>query len=237
MLEHHHIPLLWKTSNIIPVPKTPNPSVKNDYRPVALTSIAMKCFERIIKSFLLRDTEHLLDPMQFAYRSKRGVDDATLTLLNNIYRHLDRPNSYARLLFLDFSSAFNTIQPYLLLQKLQHMGVNSHVMKWIDAFMLERPQFVTVNGTQSPTTHTSTGAPQGCVISPILFIIYTNDCICREQGCIMIKFADDTILAGLVSDSDLGYKAGVNHLVDWCNNSYLQLNTKKTKEIIIDFRK
>ena len=95
-------------------------------------SITMKCFERIIKSFLLRDTEHLLDPMQFAYRSKRGVDDATLTLLNNIYRHLDRPNSYARLLFLDFSSAFTTIQSYLLLQKLQHMGVNSHFMKWID---------------------------------------------------------------------------------------------------------
>lgn len=53
----------------------------------------------------------------------------------------------------------------------------------------------------------------------------------------MVKFTGDTILAGLVTDSDLGYKAAVHHLADWCNNSHLHLNTKKTKEVIIDSRK
>ena len=61
------IPTIWKTSNIIPVPKRSNPTANNDYRPVALTSIVMKCFERIIKKILLDYVSQLLDPLQFAY--------------------------------------------------------------------------------------------------------------------------------------------------------------------------
>jgi hypothetical protein len=236
-LNTHFIPALWKMSNVIPVPKKVNPTVNNDYRPVALTSIAMKCFEKIVKTLLLKDTDHLLDPMQFAYRPKRGVEDATLTLLNSIYMHLDTSRSYVRLLFVDFSSAFNTIQPYLLLQKLCHLGVNSHIIKWIDAFMLRRPQYVTVNNATSSLIYTSTGAPQGCVISPILFIVYTNDCSCYKPNCIMLKFADDTALAGLLTDSDENYRGAIHQLVDWCNGNFLHLNARKTKEVVIDFRK
>jgi hypothetical protein len=236
-LDSHVIPQLWKTSNIIPVPKKTHPLVQNDYRPVALTSIAMKCLERIIKCFLLHDTEHLLDSMQFAYRHRRGVEDATMTLLNSIYKHLDKPSSYVRLTFVDFSSAFNTLQPYLLLNKLNDMKVNTSIIRWIDDFMFQRPQYVTVNGVTSSILHISTGAPQGCVISPILFILYTNDCLCCEQDCFMVKFADDTVLAGLLTDTEVSYHNAVQHLVDWCNLNFLHLNSKKTKELIIDFRK
>ena len=97
-----------------------------------------------MKYFLMKDTEHLLDAVQFAYRHKRGVEDATITLLNSIYKYLDKPSSYVRLTFVDFSSAFNTIQPYLLLNELSTMNVNTNVIKWIDAFMLQRPQYVSV---------------------------------------------------------------------------------------------
>ena len=81
----------------------------NDFRPVALTSIAMKCFERIILNNLLYNVNHLLDPYQFAYRARRGVEDAKLCILNSVYKHLELPKSYVRILFVDFSSAFNTI--------------------------------------------------------------------------------------------------------------------------------
>ena len=114
--------------------------------------------------------------------------------------YLDKPSSYVRLTFVDFSSAFNTIKPYLLLNELSTMNVNTNVIKWIDAFMLQRPQYVTVNGTTSTVLHTSTGAPQGCVISPILPVLYTNDCVCNERESFMIKFADDTVLTGLLTD-------------------------------------
>ena len=58
---------------------------------------------------MLPQVEYLLDPLQFHYKSKRNVEYATLSMLNGILEHLERPGSYARILFVDFSSAFSTI--------------------------------------------------------------------------------------------------------------------------------
>jgi len=128
-LDTHVIPSVWKHSEIIPVPKKSTPKELNDYRPVALTSIAMKSLERIVLKYLRKDVFDILDPLQFAYRPNRGVVDATLSLLNNIYKHLETPKAYVRILFVDFSSAFNTIQPHILIQKLLDMGVNSTLIR------------------------------------------------------------------------------------------------------------
>ena len=90
----------------------------NDYRPVALTSSIMKCLEKLVLKFLLKDASSHLDKFQFAYRCNRGgggVDDGVLVFLHKLYSHLDKPKSYARSMFTDFSSAFNTIQPHILI--------------------------------------------------------------------------------------------------------------------------
>ncbi|MCI4379001.1 hypothetical protein PGIGA_G00222700 [Pangasianodon gigas] len=88
------VPTCFKATTIIPVPKKSPPSCFNDYRPVALTPILMKCFERLvmhhIKSFLPRS----LDPFQFAYRSNRSTDDAIATALHSALTHLDKKDSY-----------------------------------------------------------------------------------------------------------------------------------------------
>ena len=79
----------------------------------------MKTLEKIIKFLILAVTECNLDPLQFAYRSGRGGgDDAKPFILNTLYRHLEGPQTHARILFADFSSAFNTIQPHILANKL-----------------------------------------------------------------------------------------------------------------------
>ena len=108
-----HIPNIWKTCTIIPVPKKRSSSQLNDYRPVALTPVAFKCAEKIVLQHLRSETAGRQDPMQFAYCKDRNTGYAILTLLHKLYRHLDRPKTFARVLFLDFSSAFNTMQPPL----------------------------------------------------------------------------------------------------------------------------
>ncbi len=75
-LELCEVPSCFKRSTIIPVPKKPKITGLNDYRPVALTSVAMKSFERLVLAYLKASTGPLLDPLQFAYRAKRSVDDA-----------------------------------------------------------------------------------------------------------------------------------------------------------------
>lgn len=122
-----------------------------------------------------------LDPRQFAYRASREVEDAKITLLDLLYRHLEGPGTHARLLFLDFSSAFNTIQPHVLVSKLlSEFNIESNLVSWIMDFLTNRTQRVKVNGCLSERRVSSTGSPQGCVLSPLLYILYTNDC--RSQN-------------------------------------------------------
>ena len=85
---------------------------------------------------------------------------------------------------------------------------------------------------------TNTGAPQGCVLSPLLFTIYTNDCRSEYQNCTILKYADDTVIVGNICDNDESmYIDQVEKFASWCNSNYLNLNVKKTKEMILDFRK
>ncbi|KAK3572660.1 hypothetical protein QTP86_001628 [Hemibagrus guttatus] len=114
-------------STIIPIPKKPKITGLNDYRPVALTSVVMKSFERLVLAYLKNITGPLLDPLQFAYRANRSVDDAVNMGLHFILQHLDKSGTYVRLLFVDFSSAFNTIIPTLLQTKLTQLSVPSSI--------------------------------------------------------------------------------------------------------------
>jgi hypothetical protein len=238
-LDNSRIPSVWKTSEIIPVPKSNLPKCVNDLRPVALTSIAMKCFEKVIKKELCSQVSNFQDVLQFAYSKNRCVQDATLTMIQHVQQFLDVTNTqsnsrYVKILFVDFSSAFNTIQPHVLMKKLIDMNVNSHLILWINDFLVNRVQYVKFSNTFSDCLITNTGAPQGCVLSPLLFTLYTSDCRSNNENCFLIKYADDSALVGLCKNSDDIYREEVVKFVKWCDNNYLELNVKK--KIIIDFR-
>ncbi|KAL0180402.1 hypothetical protein M9458_025844, partial [Cirrhinus mrigala] len=204
-LELCEVPSCFKRSTVIPVPKKPKITELNDYRPVALTSVVMKSFEKLVLAYLKNITGPLLDPLQFAYRANRSVDDAVNMGLHFILQHLDKTGNYVRILFVDFSStiaAFNTIIPSLLQSKLAQLSVPSSICQWITSFLTDRQQLVRLGKFTSHSRTTSTGAPQGCVLSPLLFSLYTNDCTSKDPSVKLLKFADDTTLIGLINDGD-----------------------------------
>ncbi|KAI3352179.1 hypothetical protein L3Q82_020991, partial [Scortum barcoo] len=139
--------------------------------------------------------------LQFAYQPGVGVEDAILYLLHRAHSHLDKGSGTVRILFLDFSSAFNTIQPTLLRDKLSRMGVDPQLMDWISDYL--------------------TGRPQLCY----------NSELCHIQ-----KYADDTAIVGCIRDDrEEEYRRLVGDFAAWCHTNHLQLNTSKTKELVIDF--
>ena len=83
----------------------------------------------------------------------------------------------------------------------------------------------------------STGSPQGCVLSPLLFILYTNDCRSTYSNRYLIKFSDDTALLSLLFNDETCHGPVLHDFVEWCDQSYLCLNETKTKDMCIDFRR
>ncbi len=198
----------------------------------------MKCLEHIVKRYLSANLDPLRDQLQFAYSQGRSVQDAGSTLLHQTTQHLETQNTQVRILFIDFSSAFNTIQPHVLLSILLEMNVNSKLILWIYSYLSQRPQYTKIRNVKSDTVFTNTGAPQGCVLSPLLFTLYTNNCKSNYPSCSIVKYADDTaiIIGKIKDDNSLEFLTQVNNFINWCNENFLTLNVKKTKEIIIDFR-
>ena len=151
MLFRSVIPTCFKQITIVPVPKNTKVTCQNDYRPVALTSVAMKCFERLVMAHINTIIPETLDPLQYTYRTNRSTDDAISIALNTALSHLDKSNTYVRMLFIDYSSAFNTIVPSKLITMLRTLGLNTSLCNWILDFLTGRPQVVRVVSNTSAT--------------------------------------------------------------------------------------
>ena len=102
----------WKLSLIIPEPKHNRPKEMNDLRPVALTSVHMKCLEKILLNHLLTEVSSCLDLNLFADQPRTGVYHALLTIINSILKHLERTSTFVKIVFIDFSSALVNCQMY-----------------------------------------------------------------------------------------------------------------------------
>ena len=123
------------------------------------------------------------------------------------------------------------------MNKLGAIGISTPLCNWLLDLLTDSPQTLRV-GKNSTETIMSTGVPQGCVLSPLLFTLMTHDCCARHNSNHIIKFADDTTVVGLISkDDDSAYREGVHLLINWCNINNRQLNVNKTKEMPVDFRK
>ncbi|KAI5615843.1 gastrula zinc finger protein XlCGF28.1-like [Silurus asotus] len=198
----------------------------------------MKCFERLVMRHIKTQLSPLLDPMQFAYRPNHSTDNAIITTLHLVLTHLNNKDTYVRMLFIDFSSAFNTIISQHLIKKLSLLGLNTSLCNWILDLLTGRPQAVRIGNRISSTTTQSTEALQGSVFSPLQFTLLTHDCVAMYSLNHIVKFADDTTVLVLISKNDESpYREEVHQLTAWCGPNNLSLNIDKTKHMVVDFRR
>lgn len=128
--------------------------------------------------------------------------------------------------FVDYSSAFNTIVPSQLINRLYALGLSPSICIWLLDFLTSHSQSVRLDKHTSSTPTLSTGMPHGCVLSPCICTLFT-------QSNIIVKFADDRTVIGLILNNyEAKYKEDFHNLTAWCDANNLVLNTKKTKEDI-----
>ena len=144
------------------LPYGKRPASPNDFHPVALTSHLMKSFE----NFLQNHDHEPYSPSSKPYTICISAWEKSGGRSHNLV-HLEKAKTHARVLYLDLSSAFNTLQLHLLFNKIiSEFKLESDLALWVLEFLVGRPEQVRVNDTMSSVKVVSTGTLQGCVLSP-----------------------------------------------------------------------
>ena len=138
-------------------------------------------------------------------------------------------------MYLDLSKAFDTIDHSILLKKLEHYGIRGIALEWFKSYLTEREQFVRYKCVDSKVLTIPCGVPQGSVLEPLLFILYSNDIPHSLTYCKAIMFADDTTVY-LSGENITELFSNMNHdltqLNDWFRANKLSLNVSKTNYVI-----
>lgn len=193
--ENNFFPDEWKVAIIHPLPKVNSPSSFSDLRPISLLTILSKIFEKIIyqqvSDYVL--TNNILPATQSGFRKGHSTATALLNILDNIVRDIDKKN-ISVLVLLDFSRAFDTINHDLLCAKLRYYGFSDNAAKLINSYLSNRYQKVVIGGSSSSLCPIKSGVPQGSVLGPLLFVIYTADLLNQIEHASVQSYADDTQL-------------------------------------------
>ena len=229
------VPDLWKLANVSPIPKESPLESCDQLRPISLTNIIMRLFERLIYSKeLLTILKTSIHPDQFAYKSGHNTTMAMIKIQHNWLKSLDGDADFVRVFTFDFSKAFDSVPHHIVCKKLQSLQINPYVINWIICFLSGRQQRVVVDGITTDFVDINRGVPQGTVLGPVLFTIMVNDITPVDQASFMIKYADDITLSIAVKEkSQDPSEREVLNIQHWATENRMKLNIKKTWEMIV----
>lgn len=228
------LPDIWKSANVVPVHKSGDRRDVRNYRPISMTCIPSKIFERLITHSLLIHCLDKIDSRQHGFLPGRSC----LTQLVSIFDDLivtDNKKLTSDLIYFDFSKAFDSCNHDLILDKLKHQfNVNGEMLSFICNYLRDRTQRVSVGGKFSSTLAVLSGVPQGSILGPLLFVLFINDITSCVSGEIKIAlYADDLKLWARIRTVQDHYdlQTSVDNLHLWSIANKMKFHPDKCKVI------
>ena len=232
------IPLSWKKSLIVPIPKCQELSSPCNYRPVSLLPIVSKILERHIYMLLMDHLNHShpLSALQWGFLEGRSTVTALLHLTDQWLQALEEGLDICAVFF-DFRKAFDSVPHLPLMDKIRSLDLHETISRWINNYLANRTQVVAVNGSESSVASVLSGVPQGSVLGPLLFLIYIDDLPGVVQNFLskVNLFADDILLYHLISvlEDYATLQRAISLIEEWSITNFLNFNAAKCKYMII----
>lgn len=230
------IPLLLKTTRIVPVPKSKNAITPNDTRPISIQPVFTKLLDKCIYSQVSKYFEHnnLFSNHQFGFRRQSSTSHALMQITDFLYESIDSGEICA-LVALDLQKAFDSVNRDILLEKLSWYGIECKLIK---SLLTNRAQYVQCNDKRSETKQTKSGISQGAASSTLWFSIYINDLpLCVKNSNITL-FADDSSVynADIIENIHI-LKDKLEYdlfcISKWLDNNKVKLNVNKTQCMLV----
>jgi len=232
------VPNEMKIHKVIPIYKSSDPSLLNNYRPVSLLTAFSKLIEKLmfnnLISFFNSNNTRFKD--QYGFRSKHSTIHSIIHLLNHCAEVTNQVNhNFTLAIFCDLSKAFGVINHDILLYKLNYYGVRGVANQWFQSYFFDRPQFVELEKVHSSLLRIGCGVPQGSILGSLSYLICVSDIYGSCNGNI-VSFAD--VITLFMSHHDVhqlfsNVNMQINDRFKWFCTNKLSLNAKKTKFVVI----
>ncbi|CAM5116524.1 unnamed protein product [Natator depressus] len=215
----------------VPIFKKGKKCDQGNCRPVSLIFVVCNVSEKNLKEKVVKDIEGNgnWDKIQHGFTKGRSCQTKLISFFEKVTDFLDKGNS-VDLIYLDFIKGFDTMPHGELLAKLEKIGINMKIERWIKNWLKGRLQWVTLKGELSGWREVTRGVPQGSVLGPILFNLFITD-LGTKNWNVLIKFVDDTKLGGIANaekDQDI-IQEDLDDLVNWSKSNRMKFNCEKCK--------
>ena len=233
-------PESWKEAVVVPILKKGDPKDPKNYRPVSCLAAASKVLEKVVCEQLTRFVEihHLLPDSQHGFRANRSTMTA-LTTMQKEWISSTEGGLITGILVWDLSSAFDTLDINLFLRKLTIYGADETTRNWFRSFLSGRTQRVRIGGTLSDPLELVSGVPQGGILSPIIFTLYTADMEQWLKSSKLSNFADDTT-TGVKNKHMEGVRKGLeedaHNVLCFMASNGLVANQSKTEFLVLNYK-
>lgn len=237
ILRTGHFPDLWKLSYVTMIPKPGKDITKAaSYRPISLLPTISKLFEKIILHKMMPEITKIIPPHQFGFQAKHGTIEQVHRITSEIRKAFEE-KKYCSALFLDVAQAFDKVWHDGLLYKIRCKL--PQLFPLLTSYLSNRKFQVNHKNHYSTKREATAGIPQGSVLGPVLYLIYTHD-IPVSSSLTTSTFADDTAILSIhrnprVASANL--QEHVHEIEDWLDKWRIKVNESKSVHITFTLNK
>ena len=249
-------PLPWKIAKIVPLLKKGDQLLAKNYRPVALLPIFSKILERAVFLQLVEflESNQLINSNHHGCRQGHNTATALLQMYDQWLEEVEE-GKMVGVMLIDLSAAFDMVDHPILLKNLELYGMDSQSVAWMSSYLSHRSQAVLVDGALSPPLNVTCGVPQGSILGPLLYILYTNEIPdlvhdhlvtfkhpaphCPSCGSTVCYVDDSTYSHGEEDPATLSQKLTDQYekIEDYMASNRLVINADKTHLVVMGTKK